>query len=60
MRISDQSIDIIPIYNAPHRSIIKIEKSEIKYSLPYRYMYQNKAVRLVKFDGEEYIVVTKD
>ena len=51
-----------PIFNCPYQSETQITLNlhEIKYALPYRYMYQLKAMRLVTFNANEYLIVAKD
>ncbi len=54
-------LSLQPIFNCPYQTaLITVALSDLKYALPYRYMYQLKAVRLVTFANLEYLVVAKD
>jgi factor associated with neutral sphingomyelinase activation len=57
--LNESSMDIIPILNAPHQVTTTIQLSDIKYLLPYSYLFQKRGLRIVTHD-QELILLTKD
>jgi hypothetical protein len=54
-------VEITPILNAPHHpELISIYLRDIKWAIPYKYMYHNRGVRIVTHSLDDHIVILKD
>ena len=53
-------MELISILNSPHQTkTLVIQPEDVNYVLPYKYMFQQRGIRIVTFSAE-YIIVTKD
>jgi hypothetical protein len=60
LKVRGDLIEIVPIFNAPHMKAKVILAKELKFVLPYKYMYRQRGIRLVLMNLEEIIVISKD
>lgn len=57
--LNESALQLLPLLNSPHQSPLTIELADIKYLLPYSYLYQRRGLRIVTH-AHEYLILTKD